>query len=139
MDKQKDFDKDINLRSKLTDEEYIERLEYCQYPMSCCICKYENNCFLDNKKTVDIIHRLRSKNERLKIDLKNEKKWSKIQTKQTIKDTAKEIFEKIFEVLCCFTTQEKSKEYTEGYIDCLTEIDKRLQNLAKEKYGIEVE
>jgi hypothetical protein len=53
-------------------------------------------------------------------------------------DTAREIFEKIFEVLCCFTTQGKSKEYNEGYIDCLAEVDKRLQNLAKEKYGVDL-
>ena len=52
-------------------------------------------------------------------------------------DTAREIFEKIFEVLCCFTTQGKSKEYAEGFIDCLAEVDKRLQNLAKE-YGVEL-
>lgn len=62
-----------------------------------------------------------------------------ILAKQNIaKDTAKKIFEKIFEVLCCFTTQGKSKEYTEGFIDCLEEVDKRLQNLAKEKYDVEV-
>lgn len=51
-------------------------------------------------------------------------------------DTAREIFDKIFEVLCCFTTQGKSQEYNEGYIDCLAEVDKRLQNLAKEKYEV---
>lgn len=51
---------------KLTDEEYIERLEYCQYPMNCCICKYQNDCFLDNGKTVDLIHRLQDENELLK-------------------------------------------------------------------------
>lgn len=54
-------------------------------------------------------------------------------------ETAREIFEKIFEVLCCFTTQGKSKDYNEGYIDCLAEVDKRLQNLSKEKFGVEVE
>lgn len=59
--------------------------------------------------------------------------------KQAVKDKAKEIFENVFEVLCCFTTQGKSKEYNEGYIDCLAEVDKRLQNLAKEKHGVEVE
>ena len=53
-------------------------------------------------------------------------------------DTAREIFEKIFEVLCCFTTQWKSENYNEGYIDCLAEVDKRLQNLAKEKYGVDL-
>ena len=53
-------------------------------------------------------------------------------------DTSREIFEKIFEVLCCFTTQGKSKEYAEGFIDCLEEVDKRLQNLAKEKYGVDL-
>lgn len=53
-------------------------------------------------------------------------------------DTAREIFEKIFEVLCCFTTQGKSREYAEGFIDCLEEVDKRLQTLAKEKYGVDL-
>ena len=57
---------------------------------------------------------------------------------KTKSDTAREIFDKIFEVLCCFTTQGKSKEYNEGYIDCLSEVDKRLQNLAKEKYGVDL-
>jgi hypothetical protein len=61
-----------------------------------------------------------------------------VKEQQSVKDTAKEIFEKIFEVLCCFTTQGKSEDYNEGYIDCLAEVDKRLQNLAKEKYGVEV-
>lgn len=59
---------------KLTDEEYIERLEYCQHPMSCCICKYENNCFLDNKKTVNLIRRLQGEIERLTEELAEEKK-----------------------------------------------------------------
>lgn len=61
-----------------------------------------------------------------------------LQKEQVKKDTAKEIFYKIFELLCCFTTQGKSEDYNEGYIDCLAEVDKRLQNLAKE-YGVEVE
>lgn len=54
-------------------------------------------------------------------------------------DTAREIFEKIFEVLCLFTTQGKSENYNEGYIDCIAEVDKRLQNLAKEEYGVDLE
>ena len=57
---------------------------------------------------------------------------------KTKSDTAKEIFEKIFEVLCCFTTQGKSEDYNEGYIDFLAEVDKRLQNLAKEEYGVDL-
>lgn len=57
---------------------------------------------------------------------------------KTKSDTAREIFEKIFEVICCFTTQGKSEDYNEGYIDCLAEVDERLQNLAKEKYGVEL-
>jgi hypothetical protein len=51
---------------------------------------------------------------------------------QAEKDTAKKIFEKIFEVICCFSTKGKSEEYNKGYIDCLAEVDKRLQNLAQE-------
>ena len=54
------------------------------------------------------------------------------------KDTAKEIFEKIFGVLFCFTTQGKSEEYNEGFIQCLSEIDERIQKLAKE-HGVEVD
>lgn len=34
---------------------------------------------------------MQGENERLKIDLENEKNWGKIQTKQAEKDTAKEI------------------------------------------------
>lgn len=55
---------------------------------------------------------------------------------KAVKDTEKEIFEKIFEVLCCFSTQGKSKEYNEGYIQCLEEVDDRIQKLAKER-GLE--
>ena len=33
--------------------------------------------------------------ERLKIDIKNEKNWGKIQTKQAVKDTAKEILDEV--------------------------------------------
>ena len=57
---------------------------------------------------------------------------------QAVKDTAKEIFEKIFGVLFCFTTHGKSEEYNEGFIQCLSEIDERIQKLAKE-HGVEVE
>ena len=61
-----------------------------------------------------------------------------LERKDISKDTAKEIFEKIFEVLCCFTTQGKSKGYAEGFIDCLEEVDERIQKLAQE-CNIEVE
>lgn len=57
---------------------------------------------------------------------------------QAVKDTAKEIFDSIFEVLCVFATKGKSKEYNEGFLEAVSEIDERLQKLAKEK-GVEVE
>lgn len=63
---------------------------------------------------------------------------AELKIEQAVKDTAKEIFEKIFGVLFCFTTQGKSEEYNEGFIQCLSEIDERIQKLAKE-HGVEVE
>ena len=56
---------------ELTDEEYIKRLEYCQFPMTCCICQYEGDCGLDNSKTVDLIHRLRAEIEQLNAKYRN--------------------------------------------------------------------
>lgn len=58
--------------------------------------------------------------------------------KKAVKDTAKEIFEKIFEALCVFSTQGKSEEYNEGFMQCLNEVDERVRKLAKER-GVEVE
>lgn len=55
----------------MTDEEYIERLEYCQFPMTCCICQYKDSCELDNSKTVDLIHRMQEENKRLNNAIKN--------------------------------------------------------------------
>lgn len=129
----------------MTDEEYIERLEYCQFPMTCCICQYRGSCELDNSKTVDLIHRLQAKTAELQKQVDEltkplyDEDLFNLGYAIAVKDRTKEIFDKIFEVLCCFTTQGKSKEYNEGYIDCLAEVDKRLQNLAKEQFGVEVE
>jgi hypothetical protein len=98
---------------------------------------------------LDLIHRLQSENETQRkiieyqdsVEDKNaelQKQVDELKEERyyTEQDTAKEIFEKIFEVLCCFTTQGKSEDYNEGYIDCLAEVDKRLQNLAEKTYNV---
>ncbi len=54
------------------------------------------------------------------------------------KATAKGIFDSIFETLCVFATKGKSEEYNEGFLEAVSQIDERLQKLAKEK-GVEVE
>ena len=59
--------------------------------------------------------------ERLKIDIKNEKNWGKIQTKQTVKDTAKEIFS--------FIVNQYDGEY----------FLHNVEQFIAEKYGVEVE
>ena len=63
--------------------------------------------------------------ERLKIDIKNEKNWGKIQTKQAVKDTAKEIYDYI-----------KSIEEHGLPTSCVGEW---VKNRLKERYGVEVE
>ena len=76
--------------------------------------------------------------ERLKIDIKNEKNWGKIQTKQAVKDTAKEIFKNIFESLV-FGHPAPNEEYRNGYEQALYDYDEKLRKFAKECYGVEVE
>ena len=63
--------------------------------------------------------------ERLKIELKNEKIWGKIQTKQAVKDTAKEILQIAIPLsdMC-----ESFYEFQNRFIDLIEVI-----------YGIEVE
>ena len=57
---------------------------------------------------------------------------------QAIKDKAQGIFDRVFETICAFTTQGKSEEYNKGFLDAVSEIDERLQKLAKDE-GAEVE
>ncbi len=78
MEEKKLTDEQVIAKNAMTDNQYIEMLEYCQYPMNCCICKYKNDCFLDNKKTVDLIHRLKNENESLKKQIDELKKELKI-------------------------------------------------------------
>lgn len=54
------------------------------------------------------------------------------------KKTAKEIFDKIQEKICVFTTKGKSEHYNNGYCQAISDIDKRIQEVAEE-YGVEVE
>lgn len=114
---------------------------------------------------LDLIHRLQSENKRLEERITDERKGFEpyilknyelqkqvdellrdkgfliadlANARQAVKDTAKEIFDSIFEVLCGFTTEGKSEEYNKGFLDAVSEIDERLQKLAKKK-GVEVE
>lgn len=86
---------------KLTDEEVIEALKYCVKGETCTACPYfikQIDCVYHRRTegdALDLIHRQKAEIERLKLDLKNEKNWGKIQTKQTVKDTAKEIYQEL--------------------------------------------
>ena len=100
----------------------------------------EENGYLDGCAKQFLADYKKCEIERAELQKQVDKAWFEVgkMCMEERKATAKEIFDSIFEVLCSFTTQGKSKEYNEGYIDCLAEVDKRLQNLAKSK-GAEVE
>ena len=135
---------------KLTDEEIVKALKCCTVDdvTDCENCPLlRESCDIIRKYALDLINRLQKENTELQKQLDELKNayndlletCRNCDTTQAVKNTAKEIFEKVFETLCCFTTQGKSKEYAEGFIDCLEEVDKRLQTLAKERYGVEVD
>ena len=72
MDEKK-LDKDINVRSKLTDEEIVKALEHCSHNRSCEYCYHNDEAGSGEivcrarlmVKVLDLIHRLQSENERL--------------------------------------------------------------------------
>lgn len=80
-----------------------------------------NEIFQRYLKAIDKNADLQAENERLKIDLDNEKNWCKIQTRQAIKDTAKEIYLWL-------------KEHTFDWAGwCI------VKTYFRERYGVEVE
>lgn len=103
---------------KLTDEELDKLIKALEYQ------SWSQNLFELSQASYMLKYQ-KTKIERLKIDLKNEKNWGKIQTKQAIKDTAKEILHLI-----------KSSEY----VDSLKTISIwAVEKIFKERYGVEVE
>ena len=91
---------------KLTDEEIIKALDFC-YSSPCCgsgcpyfnkhgrnFCVEDKALYKDMKRIVLEHAEQKAEIERLKIDIKNEKNWGKIQTKQAGQSTAKEILDK---------------------------------------------
>lgn len=78
--------------------------------------------------TLDLIRCLQKENERLKIDLENEKNWGKIQTRQAVKDTADKIFR---QVLRLYQGLSKAERETMTF-------EWKLLDLAVE-FGVEVE
>lgn len=135
-----------------TDAQYIERLEYCQRPMNCCICKYRGDCYLDNKKTVDLIHRqkaeierLTKENERLSdleftqehCDLYQENEYLKeclvLAKEQAVKDTAKKYHDAVKKMFddadCCGWIEDSETKYWHDDND----------KIAREQFSVEVE
>ena len=135
-------DKDINVRSKLSDEAIVKALENCKNLVGCGQCtlwedvRNGTHC---RDLAIDLIHCLSSENADLKEErenmeleifslenlrhqeqAENERLWGSIERvkQQAVKDTAKEILQII------------KDEY--GYIG-------NLERIIKERYGVEVE
>ena len=144
---------------KLTDEEIVKTVENClngDYKTKCEGCYYDKSdryCQDMDRDLLDLIHRLQAENEELQkqVDELKKRESSIIEyvennvrnscpkcKERTVKDTAKEIFDRIFEAICVFTTQDQSEEYNKGFLDAVSEVDERLQKLAKDE-GVEVE
>lgn len=97
---EKKLDKDINVRSKLTDEEILELLKLCAKDLSyferCTKCTLNgmNGCttFL-MESIVELIHRLQDENKRLIEELKEEKIWFSelLQTKNELQEQVDEL------------------------------------------------
>jgi len=72
MSEEKKLDKDINVRSKLTDEEIVKALDNCKNIEGCCFCtlweeaRKGNHC---GDLAIDLIHRLQAKIEHLTEEL----------------------------------------------------------------------
>lgn len=110
--------------------------------LNCCIkrekskefckdCPYEDNCRYNRleKDILTVIETLEKENERLKINLANEKKWGKIQAKQAVKNTAREI---LGELDLFF----KGTTFRQGYE--FKKINEKLKEMAK-NYDVEVD
>lgn len=141
--------KQTDKQAAITDNQYIERLEYCQYPMNCCICKYRNDCFLDNEKTVDLIHRQKAEIERLgKVETElqelnakyyNEAKDLRRENKRLTKENAE--LQKLVNFLINKETPKKvkccinlPKDRIAGYCpSCMGTVDIRLTWLVQHK------
>lgn len=91
---------------KLTDEEIIKALDICYNDVHCSIdCPYFNlngRNFCQDKELYKDLKRIvlehsnqKAEIERLKENLANEKKWGKIQTKQTVKETAEKFAKRL--------------------------------------------
>jgi hypothetical protein len=123
----------VSEEKKLTDDEkLIKQIRYLadRYGTANCIRNPSKNFFID---TLDLIHRLQGENERLKINLANEKKWGKIQAKQAEKETAIEI---LGDIESCIEGMLDGERYmTKNEVEYLLE---HILN-KKQEYDVEVD
>ena len=66
MDVEKKLSDKAVAQYPITDDEYIQILGQCVYPNNCGNCKYNKDCPLDNEITINVIHRLQIRNQKLK-------------------------------------------------------------------------
>ena len=103
--------------NKLLEEKRIDELNTAKQIVA-------QNCIL-NEENAELQKQVDEWKERAKIDLKNERNWSKIQIKQAVKDTAKEILQGLVE-----------KAYLNECIDLTVN---EVKAWFREDYGVEVE
>ena len=109
-------------------DEYCIRIQKAFENMGCgCDCEDIPSILVDFEKVIK--SEQKAEIERLKINLVNEKKWGKIQAKQSEKETARDI---LGEIDLFF----KGTTFRQGYE--FKKIIEKLKEMAK-KYGVEVD
>ena len=119
---------------KLTGEKVRKAVQSYIDGDGCVICPYYGkgigcNEGRSEKDYLDFINSLQAENERLKINLANEKKWGKIQAKQAEKETARAI---LGELDLFF----KGTTFRQGYE--FKKINEKLKEMAK-NHDVEVD
>lgn len=114
---------DLECRDLRTENEELKSPKFASWKLKFFRLKEEFDKELAEHE--EFTQKAKAEIERLKIDIKNEKNWGKIQTKQAVKDAAKEIYDYI-----------KSIEEHGLPTSCVGEW---VKNRLKERYGVEVE
>lgn len=112
---------DLECRDLRTENEELKSTKFASWKLKFFRLKEEFDKELSEHE--EFTKKAKAEIERLKIDIKNEKNWGKIQTKQAVKDTAREI--------CALILEHWEKKQ---FVEC-----DWLRVAIAEKYGVEVE
>lgn len=112
---------DLECRDLRTENEELKSPKFASWKLKFFRLKEEFDKELSEHE--EFTKKAKAEIERLKIDIKNEKNWGKIQTKQAVKDTAREI--------CALILEHWEKKQ---FVEC-----DWLRVAIAEKYGVEVE